>query len=226
MSLTDCFVSLWLPTASEKRLRTRTISNCRNPEWNETFSFQIQSQVKNVLELSVCDEDTVTPDDHLLTVLYDLTKLCFRKKTHVKFPLNTEGMEELEVEFLLEESPSPPESLITNGVLVVTVLPESPVALGPPVAAPLREQNCGKENQAQLGPLPQSPLGGRLTEARQREPGHGGGSSWAPAPGGKISGPSPHLPQPCPRNPLIKAPTSLQSPPRISLIPVFPNSNP
>ena len=106
-------------------------------------------------------------------------------------------------------SPSPPESLITNGVLVVTVLPESPVALGPPVAAPLREQNCGKENQAQLGPLPQSPLGGRLTEARQREPGHGGGSSWAPAPGGKISGPSPHLPQPCPRNPLIKAPTSL-----------------
>ncbi|XP_072818719.1 cytosolic phospholipase A2 epsilon isoform X3 [Vicugna pacos] len=118
VSQTDCFVSLWLPTASRKRLRTRTISNCPNPEWNETFNFQIQSRVKNVLELSVCDEDTVTPDDHLLTVLYDLTKLCFRKKTHLKFPLNPEGMEELEVEFLLEESPSPPESLITNGVLV------------------------------------------------------------------------------------------------------------
>lgn len=43
-----------------------------------------------MLELSVCDEDTLTPDDHLLTVLYDLTKLCFRKKTHVKFPLNPE----------------------------------------------------------------------------------------------------------------------------------------
>ncbi|XP_078190443.1 cytosolic phospholipase A2 epsilon isoform X1 [Callithrix jacchus] len=118
LSQTDCFVSLWLPTASQKKLRTRTISNCPNPEWNESFNFQIQSQVKNVLELSVCDEDTVTPDDHLLTVLYDLTKLCFRKKTHVKFPLNPQGMEELEVEFLLEESPSPPETLITNGVLV------------------------------------------------------------------------------------------------------------
>uniref|UniRef100_A0A8C2RVU7 Phospholipase A2 n=1 Tax=Capra hircus TaxID=9925 RepID=A0A8C2RVU7_CAPHI len=117
--LTDCFVSLWLPTASQKRLRTRTISNCRNPEWNETFSFQIQSQVKNVLELSVY---TVTPDDHLLTVLYDLTKLCFRKKTHVKFPLNTEvGVGVL----ILFFSPSPPENLITNGVLVVTVLPVS-----------------------------------------------------------------------------------------------------
>ncbi|KAF3830434.1 hypothetical protein GH733_004253 [Mirounga leonina] len=118
VSQTDCFVSLWLPTASREKLKTRTISNCPNPEWNETFSFQIQSQVKNVLELSICDEDTLTPDDHLLTILYDLTKLCFRKKTHVKFPLNPEGMEELEVEFLLEESPSPPEMLITNGVLV------------------------------------------------------------------------------------------------------------
>ncbi|KAG8514625.1 Cytosolic phospholipase A2 epsilon [Galemys pyrenaicus] len=118
VSQTDCFVSLWLPTASHKRLRTRTISNCPNPEWNETFNFQIQTQVKNVLELSICDEDIVTPDDHLLTVLYDLTKLCFRKKTYMKFPLNPEGMEELEVEFLLEESPSSPETLLTNGVLV------------------------------------------------------------------------------------------------------------
>ncbi|XP_074145467.1 cytosolic phospholipase A2 epsilon [Sminthopsis crassicaudata] len=118
LSLTDCFVSLWLPTASHEKPRTRTISNCRNPEWNETFNFRIQCQVKNVLELSVCDEDSLTPDDHLLTVLYDLSKLCCRKRTHVKFPLNPEGMEELEVEFLLEESPTPPESLLTNGVLV------------------------------------------------------------------------------------------------------------
>ncbi|XP_010623061.1 cytosolic phospholipase A2 epsilon isoform X3 [Fukomys damarensis] len=118
LSQTDCFVSLWLPTASQEKLRTRTISNCPNPEWNETFSFQIQSQVKNVLELSVCDEDAITPNDHLLIVLYDLSKLCFRKKVHVKFPLNPEGSEELEVEFQLAESPSPAETLITNGVLV------------------------------------------------------------------------------------------------------------
>ncbi|XP_074091271.1 cytosolic phospholipase A2 epsilon-like isoform X2 [Macrotis lagotis] len=118
LSMTDCFVSLWLPTASHEKPRTRTISNCHNPEWNETFSFQIQCQVKNVLELSVRDEDSLTQDDHLLTVLYDLSKLCFRKRTHVKFPLNPEGMEELEVEFLLEESPGPPENLLTNGVLV------------------------------------------------------------------------------------------------------------
>ncbi|XP_048188334.1 cytosolic phospholipase A2 epsilon isoform X2 [Perognathus longimembris pacificus] len=91
VSQPDCFVSLWLPTASQEKWRTRTISNCPNPEWNESFSFQIQTQVKNVLELSVCDDDSVTPDDHLLTVLYDLAKLCNRKKTHVKFPLNPES---------------------------------------------------------------------------------------------------------------------------------------
>lgn len=39
-------MSLWLPTASHEKLRTRTISNCPNPEWNESFNFQIQSQVK------------------------------------------------------------------------------------------------------------------------------------------------------------------------------------
>lgn len=118
LSQTDCFVTLWLPTASQKKLRTRTISNCPHPEWNESFTFQIQTQVKNVLEFSICDEDTLTQSDHLLTVLYDLSKLCLRNKTHVKFPLNPEGMEELEVEFLLEENVSSSETLITNGVLV------------------------------------------------------------------------------------------------------------
>ncbi|ERE70807.1 cytosolic phospholipase A2 epsilon [Cricetulus griseus] len=106
VSQTDCFVTLWLPTASQEKLRTRTISNCLHPQWDESFTFQIQTQVKNVLELSVCDEDTLTPNDHLLTVLYDLSKLCLRNKTHVKFPLNPEGMEELEVEFLLAENPN------------------------------------------------------------------------------------------------------------------------
>ncbi|KAM7327503.1 hypothetical protein ACRRTK_013870 [Alexandromys fortis] len=118
LSQTDCFVTLWLPTASREKVRTRTISNCPHPEWDESFTFQIQTQVKNILELSVCDEDTLTPNDHLLTVLYDLSKLCLRNKTHVKFPLNPEGMEELEVEFLLAENLSSPEMLITNGVIV------------------------------------------------------------------------------------------------------------
>lgn len=46
MSQTDCFVTLWLPTASREKVRTRTISNCKHPEWDESFTFQIQTQVK------------------------------------------------------------------------------------------------------------------------------------------------------------------------------------
>lgn len=46
VSQTDCYVRLWLPTASHQEARTRTVSNCRNPVWNETFHFMIQSEVK------------------------------------------------------------------------------------------------------------------------------------------------------------------------------------
>uniref|UniRef100_A0A7M4G320 Phospholipase A2 n=1 Tax=Crocodylus porosus TaxID=8502 RepID=A0A7M4G320_CROPO len=72
LSQTDCYVCLWLPTASVQEARTRTIFNCKNPIWNETFYFIVQRQVKNILELKICDEDKVTPDDHLYTVHFDI----------------------------------------------------------------------------------------------------------------------------------------------------------
>uniref|UniRef100_A0A8C2TU96 Phospholipase A2 n=1 Tax=Coturnix japonica TaxID=93934 RepID=A0A8C2TU96_COTJA len=83
LSQSDCYVRLWLPTASHQEARTRTISNCRNPIWNETFHFMIQSEVKNVLELTVCDEDTITPDDQLLTVCFDVAKIQPGKKVRL-----------------------------------------------------------------------------------------------------------------------------------------------
>lgn len=46
VSQTDCYVKLWLPTASCREARTRTVRNCRNPVWNETFHFMIQREVK------------------------------------------------------------------------------------------------------------------------------------------------------------------------------------
>lgn len=46
VSQTDCYVSLWLPTASNDKFRTKAIKNCKDPVWNETFYFRIQSQVK------------------------------------------------------------------------------------------------------------------------------------------------------------------------------------
>lgn len=56
VSQSDCYVSLWLPTASDEKFQTKTIKNCRDPVWNETFYFWIQRKIKvpKVLISSVC----------------------------------------------------------------------------------------------------------------------------------------------------------------------------
>ncbi|XP_050192650.1 LOW QUALITY PROTEIN: uncharacterized protein LOC126651122 [Myiozetetes cayanensis] len=118
LTQSDCYVSLSLPTASVQHFRTKTVQNSKNPTWNETFHFTIQSQVKNILELKVCDEDSVTQDDHLLTVFFDVSKIQLGENIQLSFQLNPQGKEELEVEFTMESSPDPPENIVTNGVLV------------------------------------------------------------------------------------------------------------
>ncbi|XP_065610856.1 cytosolic phospholipase A2 epsilon-like [Cyrtonyx montezumae] len=117
-SQADCYVSLFLPTASPESVRTRTIKNCKDPVWNEIFFFRIQSQVKNILELKVYDENTITKDDLLFTVLFDVAKIQLGETVRLTFQLNPETQEVLEVEFASESIPVPPEKLISNGVLV------------------------------------------------------------------------------------------------------------
>ncbi|XP_065493134.1 cytosolic phospholipase A2 epsilon-like isoform X2 [Caloenas nicobarica] len=117
-SQADCYVSLSLPTASPETVRTKTIKNCKDPVWNETFCFRIQSQVKNILELKVYDENTVTKDDLLFTVLFDVAKIQLGETVHLTFQLNPKTQEMLEVEFASESIPVPPEKLVTNCVLV------------------------------------------------------------------------------------------------------------
>uniref|UniRef100_A0A8C9EJ47 Phospholipase A2 n=1 Tax=Pavo cristatus TaxID=9049 RepID=A0A8C9EJ47_PAVCR len=85
LSQTDCYVSLWLPTASADKFQTKTIRNCKDPVWNETFYFRIQSQVKNVLELGLYDKDVVTQDDHLFTVYFDIAKLSLGEQVFMHF---------------------------------------------------------------------------------------------------------------------------------------------
>ncbi|KAG8126131.1 hypothetical protein E2320_021356 [Naja naja] len=114
----DCYVSLYLPTASVKRMKTQTIKDSKDPVWNETFHFRIQNKVKNILEFNVYDEDKITEDDHLLTVMFDVSKIQLGETVPLSFQLNPKGKEELEVEFTMESSPDVPEKILTNGVLV------------------------------------------------------------------------------------------------------------
>uniref|UniRef100_U3JTZ9 Phospholipase A2 n=1 Tax=Ficedula albicollis TaxID=59894 RepID=U3JTZ9_FICAL len=48
MTSSDCYVSLWLPSASPGKLQTKTVKNSDNPVWNETFYFRIQREVEVV----------------------------------------------------------------------------------------------------------------------------------------------------------------------------------
>ncbi|KAJ7403170.1 Cytosolic phospholipase A2 beta [Pitangus sulphuratus] len=117
LSQSDCYVSLWLPTASDEKLHTKTIKNCRNPVWNESFYFRIQRQVKNVLEITVSDDDIIHDDDQAI-VLFDVAKIPLGERVFTTFPLNPQRREELEVDFVLESILDPPETIITNGAIV------------------------------------------------------------------------------------------------------------
>ncbi|KAK9409738.1 cytosolic phospholipase A2 epsilon-like [Crotalus adamanteus] len=99
-------------------MKTQTIKDSKDPVWNETFHFRIQNKVKNILEFNVYDEDKLTEDDHLLTVLFDVSKIQLGESVPLTFQLNPKGKEELEVEFTMESSPDVPEKILTNGVLV------------------------------------------------------------------------------------------------------------
>uniref|UniRef100_A0A8C8AQ53 Phospholipase A2 n=1 Tax=Otus sunia TaxID=257818 RepID=A0A8C8AQ53_9STRI len=122
LSQTDCYVSLWLPTASTDKFQTKTIKNCKDPVWNETFYFRIQSQVKNVLELALYDKDVVTQDDHLFTVYFDIAKLSLGEQVFMHFKCNSQVRSEIRNGIGWHECVCPPETIITNGVLVVSVM--------------------------------------------------------------------------------------------------------
>ncbi|XP_054095676.1 cytosolic phospholipase A2 beta isoform X1 [Callithrix jacchus] len=122
----DCYVTLWLPTACSDRLQTRTVKNSSSPVWNQSFHFRIHRQLKNVMELKVFDQDMVTGDDPILSVLFDVGTLRageFRRESFSLSPqARQKGEGRLEVEFRLQSLADRAEQLVSNGVLVAREL--------------------------------------------------------------------------------------------------------
>nr|XP_031309109.1 cytosolic phospholipase A2 zeta isoform X3 [Camelus dromedarius] len=116
LSKADCYVQLWLPTASPSPAQTRVVANCSDPEWNETFNYRIHGAVKNVLELTLYDKD-VLDSNQLSLLLFDLSSLQPGQPYRHTFPLSQDS-QELQVEFVLKNSQVPASEVITNGVLV------------------------------------------------------------------------------------------------------------
>lgn len=76
-------------------------------------------------------------------------------------------------------SPSPPETLITNGVLVVIVLPGSYSFRGHVWQLFLGAQTMAEKSRPCLGPVPEP-----TSQSGCRQ---GWGNSWAPAPGEEVA---------------------------------------
>ncbi|XP_057578411.1 cytosolic phospholipase A2 delta isoform X2 [Hippopotamus amphibius kiboko] len=111
------------------KFKTKTLTNSNHPIWNETFTFLIQNQVKNVLELSIYDEDPVKQDDACFKILFDVSEVVPGRLLRKTFSLRPQGPEELDVEFLMEKTSDCPENLITNNVLVARELSRLDVQL-------------------------------------------------------------------------------------------------
>ncbi|XP_016000382.2 cytosolic phospholipase A2 zeta isoform X2 [Rousettus aegyptiacus] len=164
LSKADCYVQLWLPTASPSRAQTRMVANCSDPEWNETFHYQIHAAVKNVLELTLCDKD-ILGSKKLSVLLFDLESLKPGQPHRHTFPLNQQDSQELQVEFVLENSQVPASEVITNGVLVAHPCLRIQGTLGGDATAPHQEYGSrqirlvvpGAYEKPQLLPL-QPPL--------------------------------------------------------------------
>ncbi|XP_072546716.1 cytosolic phospholipase A2 zeta [Salminus brasiliensis] len=131
LSQSDLYVTLHLPTASARTLRTRCIPNNNTPEWNENFHFRVHSQVKNILELNVYDQDMLR-DDRCTSILFDISNLTLGQKETKVFITDDKGeqdelesertKDELCVELEITESPEEPGQYVTNGVLVAAPL--------------------------------------------------------------------------------------------------------
>ncbi|XP_004421515.1 PREDICTED: cytosolic phospholipase A2 zeta isoform X1 [Ceratotherium simum simum] len=164
LSEADCYVQLWLPTASPSPAQTRIVANCRDPEWNETFHYRIHGAVKNVLELTLYDKD-VLGSNQLSLLLFDLRSLKPGQPHRHTFLLNHQDSQELQVEFVLEKSQVPASEVITNGVLVAQPCLRIQGTLGRDGTAPHRKYGSrqirlavpGAYEKPQLLPL-QPPL--------------------------------------------------------------------
>uniref|UniRef100_A0A8D0L306 Phospholipase A2 n=1 Tax=Sphenodon punctatus TaxID=8508 RepID=A0A8D0L306_SPHPU len=91
----DCYVTLWMPSASMEKVRTKTVYNNKNPVWNESFCYTVDSRIKNVLQLKINDEDKFTKDDELCMVLFDTAKLQLGRPCRVNFQLNPQVRNEI-----------------------------------------------------------------------------------------------------------------------------------
>ncbi|XP_058949865.2 cytosolic phospholipase A2 isoform X1 [Pocillopora verrucosa] len=70
----DPYVKLFIRTAPNGKKRTKVKNNTANPVWEETLQFYLDQNVKNILEITLMESDTLS-DDLVDTKSFDLSAL-------------------------------------------------------------------------------------------------------------------------------------------------------
>lgn len=123
IGLPDPFVRL---TTGDKKYKTKVVSNNLNPEWNETFRFQIADEMSTQIRLEVWNKNTY--DDDLMGFytlsLGGLTKGIVRDQWYILDKSKTEA--ELHVRVLAVDFGIPPKP--EEQWMVTTDINRDPVA--------------------------------------------------------------------------------------------------
>ncbi|XP_068424303.1 cytosolic phospholipase A2 beta-like isoform X2 [Clinocottus analis] len=129
-SESDCYVTVCLPSTSTRIYRTKSVSNSKSPEWNDTFTFKINDNVKNHLEVNLYDEDPMKTDNLISSLKCDISSLTAEKKETKEFVIDPKGklwivfellQSERKVSSHIHDGPSVKE-MISYFTLNVTVL--------------------------------------------------------------------------------------------------------
>ncbi|XP_068597164.1 cytosolic phospholipase A2 zeta isoform X2 [Brachionichthys hirsutus] len=118
MSECDGYIIITLPTATAKPCRTKTVANDDNPVWNETFTFRVPTNVKNVVEFKLYDDDPLSRDTLISTVAFDVSTLTEGKKETKEFVITPKTDNKLLVDFELLIREDPTSEYLSNGVIM------------------------------------------------------------------------------------------------------------
>ncbi|XP_056292174.1 cytosolic phospholipase A2 zeta [Pseudoliparis swirei] len=102
-SQSDCYVTVCLPSTSPQIYRTKVVANSKSPEWNDTFTFKVDDDLKNTLEVNLYDEDPLKSDNLISSLKLDVNSQTMGKKETKEFIMDLKGKLWMAFELLKSE---------------------------------------------------------------------------------------------------------------------------
>ncbi|XP_031728916.1 cytosolic phospholipase A2 zeta isoform X1 [Anarrhichthys ocellatus] len=90
-SKSDCYVTVCLPSTSATVYKTKVVANVKDPEWNETFTFKFNDDLKGTLEVNLYDNNPLQFDNLMTSLKLDVSSLAVGKKETKDFIIDPEG---------------------------------------------------------------------------------------------------------------------------------------